>query len=130
LDRERSVQLGLFARGSTMIDHGRLDGGLFVVIDPPRVADEDAFFDEPRRSRAWLLGAAIAVCALVGLGGFWITHTHARTVATSEVTLTEAPIPAPTTTIPPPPTVNVPVVAEPEHHAAPPPPVSPPAPKR
>ncbi len=151
----REVQLSVFAHGSTMLDHGRIDSGTFVVFDvPPRaaprlelveVSDEDAFFDEPpapelfdvpaaTRRRPWLLGVvAVVAGALFAVGALYVSR--ARTVATSEATITAAPIPVPkieTPQAPPPPPPAVPS-AVPERHETPAPHVSPapkPLPKR
>ncbi len=140
----RSVQLSVFEQSSAMLDHGRLDRGVFAVFDvPPRsparlelalVSEEDAFFNEPpppelfvvptsRSARVWLWAApALFACALAGLAALYVTRVRTPD-NTSEVTITEATIPAPTVStptisIPPPPPPEVPSV-EVAHRAPP-----------
>ncbi len=150
----RSVWLSVFEQSSTMLDHGRLDRGVFAVFDvPPRSArrlelvdlsEEDAFFNEPpppelfvvptsRSARVWLWAApALFACALAGLAALYVTRV--RTADTSEVTITEATIPAPTISAP---TISIPPPPPPEASSMgvahrPPPRASPvrPAPRR
>ena len=127
VERGLPVRLSVFRRSSTVVNHGRVDGGMFVVVDaPPRraprlelvqVSAEDAFFDEPppaelfdapvahppRRAGRWVAGAAL--CALVAAGGAYAAR--ARPAPTGVTTITAARIAAP-------------VVAPPEPTAAPP----------
>ena len=147
----RSVRLSMCDHGSSVIDHGTVGDGVFIVTAaPPRfparhlelveISDEDAFFeelpppplepiyvDEPKRSRAWMVAGALAVCAAIGAGAFHFARARAQTTtATNDaVTLTEAPLVAPTTNVPPAVPVEELPLAEPEHHDAPPPPVQP-----
>lgn len=148
----RRVQLSIFAHASSMLDHGRIEGGTFVVVDAPldapklelvEISDEDAFFDEPpspdlfddapapppppRAGRGWLLATALLMGTLVGLGGLYVART--RRAPVSEVTITAAPIPVPKieATLPTPPPPQPSATVAPAARSAPP---TTPAPKK
>ena len=139
----RRVRLGMFAGGSAVLDHGGMDGGMFVVVDAsPRAAarlelveisDEDAFFEEPpadelfepaasrgrTRGKIWAAGLVAAIA--FGVLGLYVAL---RPAAVSEATITAAPVEvatnAPTQVAPPtPPTPVQPVVAPVQSVAAP-----------
>lgn len=142
----RRVRLGMFAGGSAVLDHGGMDGGMFVVVDaspraPARlelveISDEDAFFEEPpadelfepaaapRRTRAKLWAAGLVAAIAFGVLGLYVAM---RPAAASEATITAAPIDvatnAPTQVAPAappaPPTAVQPVVAPVQSVAAP-----------
>ncbi len=116
------------------MDHGRVDGGMFVVVDaPPRragrlelveVSDEEAFFEEPPPAelfdapearpprRGWRWAAGAALCATIGLGGWYFARP--RPAPTSMTTITEAQIPPPAMATPEP-TATAPAMAVVEH---------------
>ncbi len=142
-----SVQLSIFERGGTVLDHGKIDGTMFVAVgSSPRSARlellvdrEDApVFPEPTKRRAWPWAAAGLACALVASAGWYVVNGRSHPVA-SETTITSVQLPAiaETTTLsiapapvasPPETVVAKPVVA-PEHHAKPAVPPRLPAPK-
>ena len=132
----RRVQLCIFAGGSAVLDHGAMDGGMFVVVDrSPRPAprlelvemsDEEAFFEEPppdelfespaaprsRRGKIW--AAAVVASIAFAVSGLYVAL---RPAAVSEATITSAPIDvatnAPTQVAPPEPPPPVQSVAPP-----------------
>jgi hypothetical protein len=156
LDMEsgKSVQVSVFERGSSMLDHGTIDTGTFVVTSAPHpaprlelveISEEDAFFDEPPqpdyanvydapKSRAWLWAMPAVACVVaVGLY-FFVARTHTQPVATSEVRITEARI-SPPEIVAPPVVAPTPIAttqprdvspAKATPHRAPPPPLPPP----
>lgn len=127
-----SVQLSIFERGASVIDQGRIDGGMFVAVgSSPRSARLELPFPEPdARRRAWPWAVAGLACALTALAGWYVVSGRSRPVA-SETTITSAQLPAiaettttmsiaPAPVAPPPETVTAkPVVAAPTHHAVP-----------
>jgi hypothetical protein len=146
LARGTSVQLSIFERGSTVLQQGKSESGMFVAIDnssrPARLElaeDDDApapvYAPEPReeeRRRAWPWAVAGLACALAALGGWYAIANRAQPI--SETTITSSPLPpstaaatavvtaTPTPTPPPPanpkPTAT-PVIATPQPVAAP-----------
>jgi len=132
----RRVQIAIFAGGSAVLDHGAMEGGMFVVVDrSPRsaahlelieISDEEAFFEEPprdelfeplpaarsRRGKIWAAGVVASIAfAVFGL------YVALRPAAVSEATITAAPIEvatnAPTEVAPPAPPPPVQSVAAP-----------------
>jgi hypothetical protein len=97
-----SVQLSIFERGGTVLDHGKIEGSMFVAVgSSPRSARlelvvdrEDApVFPEPTKRRAWPWAAAGLACALVAFAGWYVVNGRARPVA-SETTITSVELPA------------------------------------
>jgi hypothetical protein len=113
LHYDKLVQVSLFEDGSTMLDHGRIDRGNFVVIDPPSPRVELAY-DPPLaprsflpRPRVWPWAFAGAACAALAIGAM-LPLFRARPPATSVTTITAASIAPPAMSIPPPPPEVVP----------------------
>ncbi|HEX4517711.1 MAG TPA: hypothetical protein VH054_29410 [Polyangiaceae bacterium] len=134
-----SVQLSIFERGSSVLDQGRTEGGMFVAVgSSPRAArlelvedrEEARAFPEPdARRRVWPWAVAGLACALTALAGWYVVSGRSRPVA-SETTITSAQLPAiaettttmsiaPAPVAAPPETVTAKPVAAPERHAVP-----------
>ena len=117
------VQLSVFARGSTVLSHGRAGDGMFVAID----ADDEQAQPEPEPEpewapphRAWPWAAAALACTLLAFAGWYAAS--ARSHPTGATTITAAQIPAPTISVPPPPPAAKPAETQapaprPAHHA-------------
>lgn len=135
----RSVQLSVFECGSTVLDQGKIAGGMFVAVDRAERAPqletprEDDFEREPiRRRRAWPWAVAGLTCALALAGWYVVASSRGAHPVSETTTITAARLPAPeipTTPAPvvvvvPPPdlprAVEAPVIAQPpQHHAKP-----------